>query len=83
MAEENKKVYLTIPFPSSDDAQLAYEVLNVDKELKGVERNISTDKANLIVNFESSDFKRLRVTVNGFLQNLILVAKTMGMFNGN
>lgn len=42
---------VTIPFPSPESALLAYDVLNVDNELKrsGVQRIIETNSENLVM----------------------------------
>ncbi|VVC87405.1 unnamed protein product [Leptidea sinapis] len=80
MSIETKNIQLQIPFSSPREAKLVYEVLNVDKELKGIKRELSTDGAELIVNFEGEDLKKLRVSVNGFLQSIKLVTKTMACF---
>lgn len=75
-------ICVTIPFPSPESASLAYDVLNVDKELKrtGVQRIIETNSENLIINFHGEDLKKLRVAVNGLIQNVLLVVKTINQF---
>ncbi|KAJ8722704.1 hypothetical protein PYW07_003884 [Mythimna separata] len=75
-------ICVTIPFPSSETATLAYDVLNVDKELKrsGVQRKIETNSENLVINFHGEDLKKLRVAVNGLIQNILLVVKTIDQF---
>lgn len=83
MVEENdNNVCLRIPFSSSEHASIAYEVLNVDRELRGsgVHREISKDGVNLVVKFEGVDLKKIRVAVNAFLRNVLLVVKTIEFF---
>ncbi|CAG8533045.1 2166_t:CDS:2 [Gigaspora rosea] len=75
---------LTIPFPTQRLATIAQSVLNVDKELKSdqVNRVISTDDTNLVVQFNCSSVKMLRVSVNSLLEMLIMVTKTIDAFDG-
>lgn len=76
---------LTIPFQSAKYAALACDVLNVDKELKGsgVSRDISRKSENLVINLNGQDLKRLRVSANSMLKNVILITKTFSQFELN
>ncbi|XP_028157381.1 uncharacterized protein LOC114350673 isoform X2 [Ostrinia furnacalis] len=75
-------VSLTIPFSSSETANLVQEVLNVDKELKGsgVSRTITSDQDTLHIDFKGGDLKKLRVAVNSMIKNILLVVKTINQF---
>ncbi|CAH4029602.1 unnamed protein product [Pieris brassicae] len=75
------KVSLNIPFSTNDHARIAYDVINVDKELKNVFRSLAVEDSNLIIHFEGDDYKILRLSVNGLLQNLSLVTKTISLFS--
>ncbi|CAO3668029.1 unnamed protein product [Rhizopus stolonifer] len=75
-------VTLEIPFSNERLATVAARVLNVDKELKPnqVKRIISTKENMLLVRFECYTTKMLRVSVNSFLEYLIMVTRTMDAF---
>lgn len=75
-------ISVTVPFHSSELALLAYEVLSVDKELKrsGIQRKLEVNSENLIVKFHGESTKKLRVAVNSFIKNTLLVVKTIDQF---
>lgn len=75
-------VCLIIPFPSTQIASLAYDVLSVDKELKrsGVQRKIEIDGTNIIINLHGEELKKLRVAANAFIKNVKLIVKTVDLF---
>lgn len=77
------EVCLTIPFPSVDTAILAYEVLSVDKELKRsqVKRNLVRETESLVITFHGDDLRKLRVGVNAFIKNAVLVLKTIELLS--
>ncbi|CAB3224564.1 unnamed protein product [Arctia plantaginis] len=73
-------VVITVPFPSTDLLQLAYDVLNVDKEYKIVSRDLRIKESYLVVKFFSEDPKKLRMSVHAFNKNLRLILKTVNQF---
>lgn len=82
MSEQSqKRVNLIIPFENEEQAILVSEILSVDKELKGsgIKRNISVEDNDLNVTFEGVDYKKLRVSINAFLKNTILIVKTFNV----
>ncbi|CAG4980967.1 unnamed protein product [Parnassius apollo] len=83
MAEEYlKNITLNIPFASTKQASIAYDILIVDEELQGsrITREILINNAELIISFEGTDTKRLRVAVNVALKNLLMIIKTLSDF---
>ncbi|CAH2073925.1 unnamed protein product, partial [Iphiclides podalirius] len=83
MAEETlKNISLSIPFETPKEAIIAYEILKVDKDLKGsrVKRNVTINNNELVINFEGTDTKRLRVAVNATFKNILLIIKTLSEF---
>ncbi|XP_068629884.1 uncharacterized protein Tcs6 [Battus philenor] len=83
MSEETlKNISLSIPFSSPKEAIIAYEILKVDKELIGtnIKRDVKIDKTELVINFEGTDTKKLRVAVNATFKNLLLIIKTLSEF---
>ncbi|CAK1581894.1 unnamed protein product [Parnassius mnemosyne] len=83
MAEEYlKNITLNIPFASVKQASVAYDILIVDKELQGsrIRREILLNNTELIISFEGTDTKRIRVAVNAILKNLLLITKTLTEF---
>lgn len=75
-------ICLTIPFPSAELALLVYEVLSVDKELKGsgVQRTIENEGLNVVINFNGEELKKLRVAANAIIKNIKLIVKTEQLF---
>ncbi|KAJ2777839.1 hypothetical protein GGI15_004381, partial [Coemansia interrupta] len=73
---------LTIPFTSARHATIACNSLSVDSELSSdkVQRTISTSDAQLLVTFSATTLRMLRVSINGFMDSLILVTKTLESF---
>ncbi|CAH0720842.1 unnamed protein product, partial [Brenthis ino] len=77
-----KRITLQIPFKNEEQAILVTEILNVDKELKGsgIHRNINFEDNSLLVTFEGVEYKKLRVSINAFLKNVLLIVKTFNTF---
>ncbi|KAJ2632371.1 Vacuolar protein sorting-associated protein 20 [Coemansia sp. RSA 1290] len=75
MSEFPHSITLTVPFGDGKLAQIAKESLQVDSELSSdkVNRTISVEGANLIVTYTATTLRMLRVSVNGFMDSLILV----------
>ncbi|KAI8985889.1 CTAG/Pcc1 family, partial [Pilobolus umbonatus] len=73
---------IDIPFPNDRLASIAEQVLSVDKELRAeqVKRTLTVDKNTLKVHFQCDNIKLLRVSVNSFLESLLMVTRTMDAF---
>ncbi|EMR09202.1 hypothetical protein PNEG_02539 [Pneumocystis murina B123] len=70
---------ISIPFPTEQLASQVAAVLSVDLELKKhlVYREIRVDGLYFSVVFQSNDLKVLRVSVDSFLDNIILIIRTV------
>ncbi|KAJ2716219.1 hypothetical protein H4R19_000766 [Coemansia spiralis] len=73
---------LTVPFGEVRLAQVACASLAADSELSSdkVERTMRATDTVLEVEFRAESLRMLRVSVNGFMDSLILVAKTIEAF---
>ncbi|KAJ1643925.1 hypothetical protein LPJ64_004357 [Coemansia asiatica] len=73
---------LTIPFATADLATIALSSLAVDREISEgkVRRTLTAQENKLIVTFDADTLRMLRVSINGFMDSLILVAKTLESF---
>ncbi|KAG9292944.1 hypothetical protein G9A89_016306 [Geosiphon pyriformis] len=62
---------------------MASQVLAVDRELKSDEitRVIRTEEEQLLVEFNCSSIKMLRVSVNSLMDMVIMVTRTMTTFD--
>mmetsp|Transcript_14639 Transcript_14639/g.31280 ORF Transcript_14639/g.31280 Transcript_14639/m.31280 type:complete len:85 (+) Transcript_14639:135-389(+) len=84
MAESNKQFCyaLSVEYPTTDLASFAYHALVVDEELHAdkVTRTLRLDGATLSADFAAVDARMLRVSVNSFLEMLILASRTMDAF---
>jgi len=58
------------------------QVIDVDPELQreAVKRNLAVDGNDLVATFATSTVRLARLTTNGFLENVDLVARTIGEF---
>jgi len=77
--DERHSVNIDIPFPTSRLAEIAYEVLRVDTEPKrsGVTKGLALKENILHVKFTAALAKQLRVAVNGFFENIVLITQTI------
>ncbi|CAG8446005.1 2727_t:CDS:2 [Ambispora gerdemannii] len=84
MAELQHIMSLSIPFPSPRLAIIAARALSVDKELKSdeVTRTIHAKDEKLLVEFKCSSVRMLRVSVNSLMDMVIMVTRTMDVFDG-
>ncbi|KAJ2898248.1 hypothetical protein GGI21_004876 [Coemansia aciculifera] len=82
MAELPHTITLSIPFADARLATIAKESLVVDRELSEgkVSRTIATQDSLLVATFSAETLRILRVSVNGFMESLILVSKTLEAF---
>ncbi|KAJ2493701.1 hypothetical protein IWW37_000332 [Coemansia sp. RSA 2050] len=73
---------LKVPFADARLAGIAKRSLMVDRELSEgkVSRKIGTQDSMLIATFSADTLRMLRVSVNGFMDSLILVSKTLDAF---
>ena len=69
----------TVVFPSARLAGIAFQTLDVDKELRGDEltREMKVDDCVLHAKFEAHRLKVLRVALNGFYESLKLTIDSM------
>ncbi|KAG2188381.1 hypothetical protein INT44_001134 [Umbelopsis vinacea] len=75
--------HLEIPFPTPRLASIAQRTLSVDKELKvdQVKRILTANGDKLIVDFDCSSVKMLRVSATSFFEMLTMVTSTMEQFD--
>ena len=73
---------LEVPFSSEREAGIAYDALRVEKEppRSCVSRDMRQDGCVLRIKFQAAEARNLRVSVNGFLEHLILVTDTILQF---
>ncbi|KAJ2664564.1 hypothetical protein IWW48_000817 [Coemansia sp. RSA 1200] len=73
---------LTVPFASAKLASIAQNALQVDQEISTgkVSRTITTTDRKLVVTFDAESLRMLRVGLNGFMDSLILVTRTIDTF---
>ncbi|KAG5513803.1 hypothetical protein PMAC_000841 [Pneumocystis sp. 'macacae'] len=78
-AEFDHIINISIPFPNEWLSSQVATVLSVDPELKEriIHREIKVDGLHLFVSFQSSDLKALRVSVDAFLDNVVLIVRTV------
>jgi len=75
-------VTVRIPFASAKHATIAKQVIEVDAELQphAVERTLTVEDDILIATFKTLTIRLARLTVNGFLENVDLVVRTLADF---
>ncbi|KAI9574005.1 transcription factor Pcc1-domain-containing protein, partial [Boletus coccyginus] len=71
-----------IPFASNKHATIAKQVIDVDAELQkeAVKRSLTVEGDELIATFQTLTVRLARLSVNGFLENVDLVVRTIGEF---
>lgn len=76
-------VELSVPFPSTRHAKIAYNSLRIDKEPKrgGCSKELLVEENKLVANFRAKEASFLRVAVNSFLDFLKLVTETIEQFD--
>jgi EKC/KEOPS complex subunit PCC1/LAGE3 len=76
---------LEIPFASAEHASIAKRVIEVDAELQphAVKRELSVDGDKLVATFRTLTVRLARLTVNGFLENVDLVVRTIETFGSS
>jgi len=75
-------VTVCIPFASNKHATIAKQVIDVDVELQkeAVKRTLTVEGDELIATFQTLTIRLARLSVNGFLENVDLVVRTIGEF---
>ncbi|XP_033221467.1 uncharacterized protein LOC117175819 [Belonocnema kinseyi] len=73
------QIKVAIGFPSVKEAQIAYEVLSVDKgpRRSGTKRNLSVVDKFLEVKFTGQKASKLRTALTSYFESLLLVLDTM------
>ena len=73
---------LAVPFPTPREAEIAYNSLMVDPEPARslVTKHLVVNGPNLTARFTASNARGLRVSVNSFLEHLVLVTDTIDQF---
>jgi len=75
-------VTVRIPFASAKHATIAKQAIEVDAELQphAVQRMLLVEDDTLIATFNTLTIRLARLTVNGFLENVDLVVRTLAEF---
>ncbi|PIL35547.1 hypothetical protein GSI_02275 [Ganoderma sinense ZZ0214-1] len=75
-------VTIRIPFASDKDADIAKQVIDVDREMQPdvVKRTLSVEGSELVATFTTLTVRLARLTTNAFLENVDLVVRTIGEF---
>jgi len=75
-------VTVRIPFATSEHATIAKQAIEVDAELQphAVHRILVVEEDTLIATFKTLTVRLARLTVNGFLENVDLVVRTLQEF---
>lgn len=81
-SENIYKINIELPFDSQRIAEVAYDVLRVDREPKrsGVSKILYLNDNILHAEFSASLARQLRVAVNGFLDKVDLITETIEKF---
>lgn len=75
-------VTVRIPFANNEHATIAKQVIEVDAELQrnAVKRTLAVEDNQLVATFDTLTVRLARLVVNGFLENVDLVVRTIGEF---
>ncbi|PPQ83458.1 hypothetical protein CVT25_007049 [Psilocybe cyanescens] len=75
-------INIEIPFASNKHALIVKQVIEVDAELQphAVKRELSVRDDKLIATFRTLTVRLARLTLNGFLENVDLVVRTIEVF---
>ncbi|KAH9178245.1 transcription factor Pcc1-domain-containing protein [Lactarius sanguifluus] len=82
MSGEWHKISVRIPFANSKHANIAKQVIEVDRELQlqAVKRELSVEGDVLVASFSTLTVRLARLTLNSFLENVDLVVRTISQF---
>ncbi|KAH7341963.1 transcription factor Pcc1-domain-containing protein [Rhizoctonia solani] len=82
--DDNKwhTITVRVPFLSPAHASIAQRTIQVDKELQphAVKRTLTVEGDVLLATFSSLTLRLARLTLNGFLENVDLVSRTLMEF---
>ncbi|ETW83173.1 hypothetical protein HETIRDRAFT_426547 [Heterobasidion irregulare TC 32-1] len=75
-------ISLRIPFATTKHATIAKQVLEVDRELQphAVKRELAVEGDVLVATFSTLTVRLARLTLNGFLESVDLVVRTISEF---
>ncbi|KAF8440423.1 transcription factor Pcc1-domain-containing protein [Boletus edulis BED1] len=75
-------VTVRIPFTSNKHATIAKQVIEVDAERQknAVKRTLVVEGDDLIATFQTLTVRLARISINGFLESIDLVIRTIGEF---
>ncbi|KAH9903061.1 Pcc1-domain-containing protein [Cubamyces lactineus] len=75
-------ITIRIPFASEKHANIAKQVIDVDRELQPevVKRTLAVEGNELVATFTTLTVRLARLTSNAFLENVDLVVRTIGEF---
>lgn len=75
-------ISLRIPFATAKHATIAKQVLEVDRELQphAVKRELAVEGDALVATFSTLTVRLARLTLNGFLESVDLVVRTISEF---
>ncbi|GAB1521749.1 hypothetical protein RhiTH_004846 [Rhizoctonia solani] len=81
-ANEWHTITVRVPFLSPAHASIAQKTIQVDKELQphAVKRTLTVEGNDLVATFSTLTLRLARLTLNGFLENVDLVSRTMMEF---
>jgi len=79
MAEDWHTITARVPFLSAEHASIAQRTIQVDKELQphAVKRTLVVEGDVLVATFSTLTLRLARLTLNSFLENVDLVARTL------
>ncbi|KAG8839216.1 hypothetical protein FRC18_000072 [Serendipita sp. 400] len=83
MAEEEWHIVtVKVPFSSSKHANIARDVISVDRELQAhaVKRELTVEGDQLVGTFRTLTVRLARLTLNAFLENVELIIRTLDEF---
>ena len=82
MLKLEMEMKLDIPFATAREAEIAFDALRVEVEpaRSRVKRRLELSGAVLTANFVADSARSLRVSVNGFLEHVVLVTQTLSQF---
>ncbi|KAG8748094.1 hypothetical protein FRC10_008827 [Ceratobasidium sp. 414] len=82
MASEWHSMAVRVPFLSAEHAYIAQRTIQVDKELQphAVKRTLTVEGDVLVATFSTLTLRLARLTLNSFLENVDLVARTLAEF---
>ncbi|CAE6443224.1 unnamed protein product [Rhizoctonia solani] len=81
-ANEWHTITVRVPFLSPAHASIAQKTIQVDKELQphAVKRTLTVEGNDLVATFSTLTLRLARLILNGFLENVDLVSRTMMEF---